>query len=118
MLLEGLEVAVIILTFGSSAANGFWWSGLGAIAAVCVVVVAGFAVRKPFSQIPENTMKFVVGIMLTSFGTLWAGEGLRIAWWRADLSLLWIVATFLIVSAASIAVAKRQQKSLMPQVRQ
>ena len=108
VLLEGLEVAVIVLTFGSSASAGFWWSGLGAIVAVLLVVGAGFAVRKPFGRIPENTMKFVVGIMMTSFGALWAGEGLHIRWWRDDLSILWIVAAFLFVSAATIGVARRQ----------
>ena len=109
VLLEGLEVAVIVLTFGSSAADGFWWSGAGAIAAVALVIVAGFAVRKPFGRIPENTMKFAVGVMLTSFGTLWTGEGFGIAWWYDDLSLLWIVATYVFVSAATIAIAKRQR---------
>jgi uncharacterized membrane protein len=107
VLLEGLEVAVIVLTFGTSAPDGFWWSGGGAIAAVVLVAAAGFAVRKPFGRIPENAMKFVVGIMLTSFGTLWCGEGLGIAWWFDDLSLLWIVAAYLAASALAIAVAKR-----------
>jgi len=107
VLLEGLEVAVIVLTFGTSAPDGFWWSGGGAIAAIVLVSAAGFAVRKPFGRIPENAMKFVVGIMLTSFGTLWCGEGLGIAWWFDDLSLLWIVAVYLAASALTIAAAKR-----------
>lgn len=108
VLLEGFEVAVIVLTFGSSASAGFWWSGLGAIAAVLLVAASGFVVREPFGRIPENTMKFVVGIMLTSFGTLWAGEGLHITWRGADFSLIWIVAAFLCVSVALIAVARRR----------
>jgi uncharacterized membrane protein len=108
VLLEGLEVAVIVLTFGSSARDGFLWSGIGAIIAVLVVVGAGYAVRKPFGRVPENTMKFIVGIMLTSFGTLWAGEGLGIAWWHGDVSLAWIVCLFVLVSAATIAVARRE----------
>lgn len=112
VLLEGLEVAVIVLTFGSSAAAGFWWSGLGALGAVAIVTAAGFAVRKPFGRIPENTMKFVVGIMLTSFGTLWTGEGLGIEWWHADVSLLWIVATYVLFSGLTIVAAKRQRQSL------
>jgi uncharacterized membrane protein len=111
VLLEGLEVAVIVLTFGSTAPAGFWWSGIGAIGAVIIVVVAGFVVRKPFGRIPENTMKFAVGIMLTSFGTLWAGEGLGIAWWGADLSLLWIVATFLAVSGAAVTFSQRRLRA-------
>ena len=109
VLLEGLEVAVIVLTFGSSESYGFVWSGIGALAAVGIVMVAGFIVRKPFGRIPENTMKFAVGIMLTSFGTLWAGEGLHVNWWRADLSLVWIVATYLFVSAVTVRFAKRRR---------
>jgi uncharacterized membrane protein len=111
VLVEGLEVALIVLTFGSTAPAGFWWSGLGAIAAVVFVVAAGFVVRKPFGRIPENTMKFAVGIMLTSFGALWAGEGLGIAWWGGDISLVWIAATFLVVSAAAVAIGKRRHQS-------
>jgi len=109
VLLEGLEVAVIVLTFGSSATDGFAWSGAGAIAAVALVVAAGVAVRKPLGRIPENTMKFAVGVMLTSFGTLWTGEGLGIAWWYGDASLFWIAATYVAVSAGSIAVMKRRR---------
>ena len=109
VLLEGLEVAVIVLTFGSSVGDGFWWSGAGAVAAVALVTAAGFAVRKPIGRIPENTLKFVVGVMLTSFGTLWTGEGLGIAWWYDDVSLIWIVATYVVVSAATISAAKRHR---------
>lgn len=107
VLLEGLEVAVIVLTFGASSASGFWWAALGAAAAVAVVIAAGVAARKPLANVPENTMKFVVGIMLTSFGTFWSGEGLGIAWWRDDLSLAWIVALFVAVSAAGVFALRR-----------
>ncbi|HEV3156700.1 MAG TPA: hypothetical protein VGZ00_05080, partial [Candidatus Baltobacteraceae bacterium] len=114
--LEGLEVAVIVLTFGSSSPAGFWWASLGAVAGVLVVIAAGFAVRKPFGRIPENAMKFVVGIMLTSLGTLWMGEGLGLVWWRGDLSLLWIIITFLAVSALTITAGKRSEDHSHPEV--
>jgi len=107
VLLEGLEVAVIVLTFGASSAAALRWAGLGALLAVLAVVAAGVALRKPFSRVPENTLKFVVGIMLTSFGTFWSGEGLGIAWWGGDLSLPFIIAVYLAVSAATIAAARR-----------
>jgi len=108
VLLEGLEVAVIVVTFGSSLPYGLWWAGLGAIGALLAVSGAGCAVRKPLGRTPENTLKFAVGIMLTSFGTLWLGEGLGISWWGADAALGWIVGTYFLVSAATIAAAKRR----------
>jgi uncharacterized membrane protein len=112
VLLEGLEVAVIVLTFGASSAAALRWAGLGAALAVVVVVAAGVALRAPFSRVPENALKFVVGIMLTSFGTYWSGEGLGIEWWRSDLSLPIIVAAYLAISAATIAAARRPRAAL------
>lgn len=108
VLLEGLEVAVIVVTFAASyGLHGLLWSASGAMAAIVLVCVSGIAVRKPLSRVPENAMKFVVGIMLTSFGVFWSGEGLGIPWWRADASLLWIAALLLLVSAVAIRIARR-----------
>lgn len=86
VLLEGLEVAFIVITFGSSVASsgtarslGITSAAIGAAIAGVLVILLGVLVRAPLKQVPENTLKFVVGIMLTAFGTFWAGEGLRIA---------------------------------------
>ena len=90
VLLEGLEVVFIVLTFGANAKN----VGLATIAAACAVVLvaaAGFAVRAPLARVPENTMKFVVGIMLTSFGIFWGGEGAGANWPGSDGALLVII---------------------------
>jgi uncharacterized membrane protein len=90
VLLEGLEVVFIVLTFGSNAGN----VGLAAIAAGCatvLVVAAGFAIRAPLAKVPENTMKFVVGIMLISFGLFWGGEGAGAHWPGSDAALLVII---------------------------
>lgn len=90
VLLEGLEVVFIVLTFGANAKN----VGLASIAAgVATVLVAGvgFAVRAPLARVPENTMKFVVGIMLTSFGVFWGGEGAGASWPGSDAALLVII---------------------------
>jgi uncharacterized membrane protein len=90
VLLEGLEVVFIVLTFGANAKN----VGLATIAAGCAVVLvaaAGFAVRAPLARVPENTMKFVVGIMLTSFGIFWGGEGAGANWPGSDAALLVII---------------------------
>jgi uncharacterized membrane protein len=90
VLLEGLEVVFIVLTFGANAKN----VGLATIAASCAVVLvaaAGFAVRAPLARVPENTMKFMVGIMLTSFGIFWGSEGAGAHWPGSDAALLVII---------------------------
>ncbi len=112
VLLEGLEVAVIVLSFGASSAAALRWAAFGAVLAVLVVSLAGFGLRKPLRRVPENLLKFVVGIMLTSFGTFWSGEGLGIAWWRDDWSLPLILATYLAVAAAAISAARRPRSAL------
>ena len=102
VLLEGLEVAFIVITFGS-AAKSFGSAALGAAAACVLVVAAGVFIRAPLQRVPENTLKFVVGIMLTSFGTFWGGEGIGIEWWNADLFLVILVVFYLAVTGALIA---------------
>ena len=79
MLLEGLEVAVIVITFSAARAGSFLWAAAGALAAGALVAIAAVLLRRPFSRVPENAMGFIVGIMLLSFGTFWSGEGLRAA---------------------------------------
>ena len=90
VVLEGLEVAFIALTFGSNQHN-IPLAAMAAVAAVVVVAAAGIAVRAPLARVPENTMKFVVGIMLTSFGTFWGAEGAGASWPGNDASLLALV---------------------------
>jgi uncharacterized membrane protein len=102
VLLEGLEVAFIVITFGVSAASteaaksaGLTSAALGALAAVVAVIILGALAHAPLRQVPENTLKFVVGIMLTTFGTFWAGEGLGIEWWGADVALIGVGIAYL-----------------------
>ena len=90
VLLEGLEVAFIVLTFGSNQHD----IGLAAVAAACgvaVVATAGVAIRSPLRRVPENAMKFAVGIMLTAFGTFWGAEGAGARWPGGETSLLALV---------------------------
>jgi uncharacterized membrane protein len=103
VLLEGLEVAFIVITFGvqvpgTGFGNGIVVASLAAGAALVVIVGLGAAVRAPLQRIPENTLKYVVGIMLTTFGTFWGGEGLGIAWWGNDIFLLVLVVLYAAVS--------------------
>jgi uncharacterized membrane protein len=105
VLLEGLEVAFIVITFGVSAANGDAGKGaglasatVGALAALALVIAVGALVHAPLQRVPENTLKFVVGIMLTTFGTFWAGEGLGVEWPAGDLALPILVVAYLLLS--------------------
>lgn len=105
VLLEGLEVAFIVITFGSSAAttiaqqsSGIASAAIGAAVAGVLVILAGALVRAPLTKVPENTLKFIVGIMLTSFGTFWTGEGFKVGWPYADLFIVVLVALYLLSS--------------------
>lgn len=106
ILLEGLEVAIIVISFGAASPKALRWSAIGALIAVVIVIALGFLLRRPASRVPENLLKFVVGIMLTSFGTFWTGEGLGVVWWQADFSLIVIVLGYLSISLGLIALAK------------
>jgi len=89
VLLEGVEVVFIVIAVG--AGHGMTlYASFGALAAFIVVLAIGLAVHKPLAQVPENSLKFVVGLMLTSFGVFWIGEGLGAEWPGADLALLGI----------------------------
>ena len=91
VLLEGLEVAFIVLTFGSTQGNVPLAAAAAAVALVLVAGV-GIAVRAPLARVPENTMKFAVGVMLTTFGIFWAAEGAGAHWPGDDASLPGVLA--------------------------
>ena len=101
VLLEGLEVAFIVVTFGASAGM-VAPAALGAAAAGVLVLGIAFLIHKPLAAVPENGLKFAVGIMLTGFGTFWAGEGIGIDWPAGDLTILVLLAGYLAVSLAGI----------------
>ncbi|WP_045877039.1 TMEM165/GDT1 family protein [Pseudofrankia sp. DC12] len=106
VLLEGLEVAFIAVTFGSNQRD-IPTAAIAAVAAVVVVAGAGLAVRAPLARVPENTMKFVVGVMLTAFGTYWAAEGAGGAWPGHDAALLVIVPAIALFSLALVVLLRR-----------
>lgn len=102
VLLEGVEVVFIVIAVG--AAHGLTlYAGLGALAAVVLVLGIGALVHRPLSQVPENTLKFAVGLMLTAFGIFWTGEGLGAAWPGADLSILGLLAILAAFALAAVA---------------
>ncbi len=94
VLLEGLEVVFIVIAVG--AGRGLLMpASVGALAACALVLAIGAIVHRPLSRVPENTLKFGVGVMLSAFGVFWTGEGLGIAWPGQDLALLLFAALFL-----------------------
>lgn len=109
VVLEGLEVAFIALTFGANQGD-IPLAAFAAVAAVLIVAVVGIAVRAPLARVPENTMKMVVGVMLTSFGIFWAAEGAGAQWPGADAALL-VVIPSVAVFALLLVVALRRRST-------
>jgi uncharacterized membrane protein len=109
VLLEGLEVVFIVLTFGS-AQGSIPLAAAGAAGAVLLVAAVGVAVRAPLARVPENTMKFAVGIMLTTFGIFWSVEGAGADWPGSDAALLGVLAFVCLASAGLVAVLRRERR--------
>jgi uncharacterized membrane protein len=118
VLLEGLEVVFIVVTFGiiqkGSNPQAFSLAIWAAVIAVVLVTIAGFAIHKPLSKVPENTMKFIVGTLLTSFGIFWGAEGAGAEWPHKDLSLLAIIPFVLLASFGLIELLKVRKAKNLP----
>jgi uncharacterized membrane protein len=106
VLLEGLEVVFIVLTFGANAKD-VPLAALAAVIAVVLVAAAGIAIKAPLARVPENTMKFVVGIMLTTFGMFWGAEGADAHWPGDDAALLVIAPAVAVYAFALVALLRR-----------
>ena len=107
VLLEGLEVVFIVLAVG--AGHGMLGAAsVGALAACMLVVAIGFAVRRPLARVPENTLKFAVGILLSAFGVFWTGEGLGIPWPGGDLAIGGIAAFCLLLALVAIRATRNR----------
>ena len=104
--LEGMEVVLIVLSLGSSS-HRLGLAAAAAGAAVVIVGAVGVAVARQLSEVPENAMKMAVGIMLSSFGVFWAGEGSGVRWPGSDLAILGLVALFALVARVGIALMRR-----------
>src|SRR5439155_25792293 len=113
VLLEGLEVVFIVISFGS-AQGRLGLAAAGAGAAVVVVTVAGVLVRGPLERVPENTIKFAVGLLLTSFGCFWGAEGAGVDWPGDELSLLAVLAFLAGCSWLAVRALRRRRVSLRP----
>ena len=105
VLLEGLEVVFIVIAVGAGQGAGrsqLWPAGIGAALAAALVLAAGVALHKPLSQVPENTLKFGVGVMLSAFGVFFTAEGLGADWPGADFAILPLVLGFLAVGTGAV----------------
>jgi uncharacterized membrane protein len=101
VLLEGLEVVFVVIAVG--AGHGLLLpASVGALAACALVAAVGFAVHRPLARVPENTLKFTVGVMLSAFGVFWTGEGLGVPWPGEDLAILGFAALFLTAGLAAV----------------
>ncbi|WP_282942112.1 hypothetical protein [Paenibacillus sp. RC67] len=108
VLLEGIEAIFIVLTLGL-ATSSMSSAILGSLIGILLVVAAGILLRKPLTMISENTMKFIVGLMLSGFGIFWVGEGIGVEWWQQDVSILVIIVLLVIASGVGVGVLRKLQ---------
>lgn len=112
VLLEGVEVILIVVALGGVGHRA--GAAVGAVAALAAVVALGVALRAPLTRIPENLMKASVGVMLTSFGTFFAGEGISVHWWHEDVSIVLLVALFAVLFVACSWALRRPTVPRLP----
>ena len=112
VILEGLEVVFIVIAVGSG--RGLLLpAGLGAVVALILVLLVGAVAHRPLSRVPENTLKFGVGVMLSAFGVFWTGEGLGINWPANDLAIIAFALTFLIAGIALARAFRREPQEVI-----
>jgi len=113
MVLEGLEVVFIVIAVGAGGGQ-LIPASLGALAACALVAIVGLGVHRPLARVPENTLKFAVGVMLSAFGVFWTGEGLGVPWPGEDLAIVAFVALFLVTALAAVALVQRANAEAVP----
>ena len=113
VVLEGLEVVFIVIAVGAGGGQ-LIPASLGALAACALVAIVGLGVHRPLARVPENTLKFAVGVMLSAFGVFWTGEGLGVPWPGEDLAIVAFVALFLVTALAAVAIVQRANAEAVP----
>ena len=113
-MLEGVEVVFIVVAIGAGGAGLLLPAGLGALAALAAVIAVGVAVHRPLVRVPENGLKFAVGVLLSAFGTFWVGEGLGAAWPAGDWAIPALIFGFLGVAAWSVWQGRRRVRTGLP----
>lgn len=105
VVLEGLEVVFIVIAIGA-AGKMLYPATVGALVALALVVALGFLLHRPLSNVPENALKFTVGVLLSAFGTFWVGEGFGFAWPGEDLALLPLIASYLVTAVICVYIGR------------
>lgn len=107
-MLEGTEVVFIVIAIGAGGTGMLLPAGLGATAALLLVIGLGFVLHRPLAKVPENTLKFIVGVLLSGFGTFWVAEGMGLGWPGSDWSILGLMAAYLVIALACVALCRHQ----------
>lgn len=108
VVLEGMEVVFIVIAIGAGGTGLLWPACLGASAAALAVLAVGLVVHRPLARVPENSLKFVVGVLLCAFGCFWFGEGIGIGWPGADWAILELIVGFLVVAIGCVPLCRSQ----------
>ncbi len=106
-MLEGTEVVFIVIAIGAGGTGMLLPAGLGAAAALLVVIALGILLHRPLAKVPENMLKFTVGILLSAFGTFWVGEGMDLAWPGADWAIPALIVLYWLLALAAIPLCRR-----------
>jgi uncharacterized membrane protein len=111
-MLEGTEVVFIVIALGAGGRELMWTASLGALAALLAIVALGIALHRPLARVPENTLKFIVGVLLSAFGTFWVGEGTGIAWPGDDLAIPALMAAFLALALTLVPICRSSARAV------
>jgi uncharacterized membrane protein len=109
-MLEGIEVVFIVIAIGAGSHGLLWPASIGALAALLTVAALGLIVHRPLANVPENTLKFAVGVLLSGFGTFWMGEGLGIPWPGSDWAIVMLSLGYLTVALLTMQLARTHLK--------
>ena len=111
-MMEGIEVVFIVIAIGATRRGLLEAASAGALAALLCVVALGMILHRPVASIPENKLKFIVGVLISAFGTFWVGQGIGIAWPGDDLALVALILGYLVVALASVPLCRAQTASV------
>ena len=106
-LLEGIEVVFIVIAIGAGGVGLLLPASLGALAALVLIIALGALLHRPLANVPENKLKFAVGVLLSAFGTFWVGEGAGFIWPGGDWPILGLLVGYLLVAMITVPVCQR-----------
>jgi uncharacterized membrane protein len=110
-MIEGIEVVFIVIATSAGGAGLLWPASLGALVALLLVAGLGVVLHRPLARVPENSLKFAVGVLLSAFGCFWAGEGIGVRWPDADWSVLGLIAGFLCSAGMAVPLCRVARKA-------